>query len=293
MKTEEICIRDPFVMPYNGKYYLYGTRSHTTWGKADGFDCYTSDDLADWEGPYEIFKRPEGFWADQNYWAPECYEHNGRFYLVTTLGAEDRKKAVYVMISDSPRGPFKMLSDNPLTPADWTAIDGALHFEEDGTPYLVFSHTFEDKPEGDMCAIELKDDLSSSVGEPVFLFSAEQSPWARPVPFAKQEFNMDGDVYFTDGPCTHRGRDGRLYMIWSSWIIKGYGVGVAFSDSGAIYGPWRHDPEPLFPENGGHGMVFKGFDGRLIYTLHYPNDFTKERPIFRELNEANGKLALS
>ena len=197
-------------------------------------------------------------WADQNYWAPECYEYNGRFYLVTTLGSEDRKKAVYVM-----------LSDNPLTPKDWMAIDGALHFEEDGTPNLVFSHTFEDKPEGDMYAIELKDDLSSSVGEPIFLFSAEQSPWARPVPFAKQEFNMDGDVYFTDGPCTHKGKEGRLYMIWSSWITKGYGAGVAYSDSGVIHGPWRHDPEPLFPENGGHGMVFKGFDGRLNYTLQF------------------------
>ena len=38
-------------------------------------------------------------------------------------------------------------------------------------------------------------------GEPVTLFSAAEAKWAKPVPFAKAEFGMDGDVYFTDGPC--------------------------------------------------------------------------------------------
>ena len=34
------------------------------------------------------------------------------------------------------------------------------------------------------------------------LFSAAEAPWARPIPFAKAEFDMGGDVYFTDGPYT-------------------------------------------------------------------------------------------
>ena len=45
MKTKEIHIRDPFVLPWEGKYYLYGTRGATCWGKADGFDVYSSADL--------------------------------------------------------------------------------------------------------------------------------------------------------------------------------------------------------------------------------------------------------
>lgn len=38
-------------------YYLYGTRSETTWIKADRFDCYYSKDLENWERPFEIFHR--------------------------------------------------------------------------------------------------------------------------------------------------------------------------------------------------------------------------------------------
>ncbi len=45
MKTSEVNIRDPYILLYDGKYYLYGTRSDQCWGPADGFDCYVSDDL--------------------------------------------------------------------------------------------------------------------------------------------------------------------------------------------------------------------------------------------------------
>lgn len=45
MKKNEIIIRDPYILLHEGKYYMYGTRSLTTWSKADGFDCYVSDDL--------------------------------------------------------------------------------------------------------------------------------------------------------------------------------------------------------------------------------------------------------
>lgn len=68
MKREEINIRDPYVLVHDGQYYLYGTRSATAWGEADGFDCYISRKLQDFAGPIEIFHRPEGFFADRNYW---------------------------------------------------------------------------------------------------------------------------------------------------------------------------------------------------------------------------------
>lgn len=42
MRREDIDIRDPYVLVHDGKYYLYGTRSATCWGEADGFDCYVS-----------------------------------------------------------------------------------------------------------------------------------------------------------------------------------------------------------------------------------------------------------
>lgn len=290
MKRQDINIRDPYVLLHEDVYYLYGTRSETCWGEADGFDCYVSRDLENWDGPVEIFKRPEGFFATQNYWAPECYFYKDAFYLVTTFGCSHGKKGIYVLKSQCPTGPFELYGQR-LTPKDWSCIDGTLYFENE-VPYLVFSHSFEDIPDGDMCMIRLSDDLSHGIGEPVCLFKAADAPWAKPVPFAKQEFGMDGNVYFTDGPCIIRFEDGELYMTWSSWSTCGYAVGCGVSESGSIQGPWRQIERPVFPENGGHGMMFSDKEGQLRFTLHYPNDKYMERPQFMKMKYVNKELIL-
>ena len=49
IRTEEINVRDPFVLFHQGRYYLYGTRGPTCWGPASGFDVYTGRDLKTWE----------------------------------------------------------------------------------------------------------------------------------------------------------------------------------------------------------------------------------------------------
>ena len=278
MKQHEINIRDPFVLCHGGKYYLYGTRSATCWGPANGFDCYVSEDLETWEGPIEIFRRPEGFWADRCYWAPECYAWNSAFYLITTLGAADRKNGIYALRSDSPTGPFVPIGAR-LTPEAWSCIDGTL-WVEDGTPWLLFSHSFEDDPKGDLCALPLCPDLSAPAVEPLTLFSAAEAPWARPVPFAKEEFGLDGAVYLSDGPCVLRMPGGKLGMSWSSWSEHGYAVGLAISDSGSVRGPWRQVPVPVYPADGGHGMLFFDNQNQPLFTLHYPNEHFKEHPIF-------------
>lgn len=293
MKTNEVNIRDPFVLTHDGKYYLFGTRSRSCWGLADGFDCYVSTDMENWEGPIEVFHRPEGFFADRAYWAPECIYYNGVFYLITTFGAEDRKKGIYTLKSDSPTGPFQPFGLR-LTPEDWSCIDGTVYFEGN-TPWLFFSHSFEDSPHGDMCMIRLSADLSRSEGKPVKLFSACEASWAKPIPFAKTEFGMDGNVYFTDGPYITELENGKLYMTWSSWSDGGYAVGVAVSDSGLVQGPWRQEQRPIFPANGGHGMMFRDLGQNLIFTLHFPNDKYQEHPVFQRiaidengLNRING-----
>ena len=118
MKTDEINIRDPYILQHEEKYYLYGTRSATTWGSADGFDCYISEDMEEWQGPIEIFHNNGDFWADRNYWAPECYYYQGEFYLVTTFGSGDRNMGTQILKSNSPTGPFVAHSYGPVTPND-------------------------------------------------------------------------------------------------------------------------------------------------------------------------------
>ncbi len=292
MKLQDINIRDPYIMLCDGNYYLYGTRSATTWGPADGFDCYVSPDMEEWDGPIEIFHRPEDFFSDHAFWAPECFAYRGGFYLVVTFGLEGDDKGTFILRADRPEGPYELWSER-LTPADWVCIDGTVYFEDGNSPVLFFCHSFENSPTtGDMCCVRLSEDLKRAEGEPVKIFTAAEAAWACPFPFAKEEFGREDEVYFADGPCVMKMDDGKLYMTWSSWSTQGYAVGVAVSESGSVTGPWEQRAKALYPVNGGHGMMYRDADGTLKFMLHYPNDKYMERPQIHSIKCEDGTLVL-
>jgi arabinan endo-1,5-alpha-L-arabinosidase len=99
-------------------------------------------------------------------------------------------------------------------------------------------------------------------------------------------------VYVTDGPFLHRTEAGSLLMLWSSAGENGYTLGVARSESGRVEGPWSQQPEPLWSDDGGHGMIFRSFDGQLWMALHGPNITPQERPLFIPIRELPDGLAL-
>lgn len=280
LKTTEINIRDPYILPYQNKYYLYGTRSKTCWSNADGFDCYISSDLENWEGPIEIFHKPKDFFATEKYWAPECNYYNGSFYIFCTFASPNQKTGMYVLKSERPDGPYEVYGER-LTPEDWACIDGTFYVEDE-KPYLVYSHTFEDIPEGEYLAVELTEDLSRCAGEPIRLFSAIDAVWAQPIPFAKERMGIDGEIYLTDGPCVVPLAEGGLGISWSSWSKSGYAVGLAVSESGKLKGPWRQQEAPIYQDDGGHGMFFKTLDGEMHFVMHSPDTHFEEHPILKK-----------
>jgi len=291
MKTSEINIRDPYILAYKKKYYLYGTRGPTTWGLADGFDCYISSDLENWDGPIEIFHNNGDFWADRNYWAPECHHYKGEFYLFATFNSEKSCMGTQILKSDSPEGPFKIHSNGPVTPRDQECLDGTLYVDLNGKPHMVFSGSFKKNPKGEMFVQELTNDLKAPVGKPRLLFLAADASWTVPFPKGKEVFNIEEAVYFSDGPFLYRTKSGKLLLLWSSFGEGGYSLGFASSDNDEIDGNWTHDEKPLFV-NGGHGMIFKSLSGTPVLTLHYPNEHLCERPLFFELIEVNDRLLL-
>ena len=272
----EIFLRDPFVLPYNGKYYLYGTRSETAFvGQAYGFDVCISDDLEHWQGPIEVFHRPDAFWSKKSYWAPEVYAYRDRFYMFATFAGQRGGLGTAVLAADRPEGPFMPWSDGYVTPKDWRCLDGTLHIAADGTPYMVFCHEWRQIRDGGICAVRLSDDLKKAEGEPFYLFHAsEAKPYVKPYFFRN---------YVTDGPYLLRTDDGQLHMLWSTYTANGYVEAMAHSDNDELTGKWTPDTELLFDHDGGHGMMFRDFVGNYRLCLHAPNTFRKEHPTFFSL----------
>ena len=291
-RREQIHIRDPFVLLYEGKYYLYGTRGSECWGnRAAGLDVYVSQDLENWEDPHECFSPPEGFWSDRNYWAPEVHRYAGGMYMFVTFYSETRRRGTQILRADSPLGPFLPISEGPVTPPEWECLDGTLYIEQDGTPYMVFCHEWVQCGVGEICSLELTQDLKEPVGNPRLLFKANEAAWVTAAPNPTGITTFPGtEAYVTDGPFLYRAGNGELLMLWSSFQDGAYAQAVARSDNGRLDGKWIHDPLPLMSSDSGHGMLFHTREGRLTLSLHTPNDTPNERPAFFPVREENGRL---
>ena len=296
MRLSEIWIRDPFVLPVAATqtYYLFGTTDADPYKSGVGFDTYRSRDLVEWEGPIPAFRKPEDFWGKLQFWAPEVHAYNGRYFMFATVNPGKGYRGTSVLVADQPEGPFVPWSDKAVTPRHWQCLDGTLHIDAEGQPWTVFCHEWCQIRNGAIVAQRLSADLRQAVGTPVFLFDATDAPWVRALTEKEcAEWSVGPfPAYVTDGPFLHRTASGALLMLWSSFSTKGYAMGIARSESGTIVGPWTQEKAPIWLEDGGHGMIFRAFDGRLFITLHQPNNAPKERAVFRELIEQGDSIRL-
>ena len=285
----DIRIRDPFVLtvPEESRYYLYGS---TDVDAATGLDCYSSTDLEAWDGPIPAFRPPPGFWADQDFWAPEVHRYRERWFMFASFRAAGERRGTQILVADRPEGPFGIWSDGPVTPRTWDCLDGTLHLDASGRPWIVYCHEWLQAGDGEVVAQRLDDDLSQTAGDPVVLFAASAAPWARPV--VDERVPAGATAYVTDGPFLHRLASGALLMLWSSFGEDGYALGIARSPSGEVTGPWAHDPEPLWRRDGGHGMIARTLEGRLLLALHRPNEPPLERAALLPLTEDGDALRL-
>lgn len=273
---EDIYIRDPYILAdrESGWYYLYRTSTSQNENGADigGVELFRSRDLKKWTGPQKVFTVPEDNWITGPVWAPEVHYYKGKYYLFATLNSHltwKKKKedwpaytfrGTQIFYADKPEGPFLPFDRIPHTPMDYMALDGTL-WEEEGKPYMVYCREWVEVVDGTMELIELQPDLSSTVGQSMRLFCASDAPWTP----------ANRPSYVTDGCFLYKTKTGKLLMIWSSFAETGYAVGIAESTTGKVAGPWKQHPEPLMDENGGHGMLFRTFDGNLCLVLHQPN----------------------
>lgn len=273
LKREDIRIRDPFVLAdeKSKQYYLYGTTGLVEGYKTvNYFVAYKSTDLENFSDPIVIFKGDD-FWADRDYWAPEVFFYNNKYYMFASFKSATRSRGTQILIADTPEGPFVPISPYPVTPEGWECLDGTLYVE-DGKPYMVFCREWLEVTDGQMYAVELSADLTHAVSEPVYLFSASHHSYVKPFK------GKDGkDCYVTDGPFVYK-EGGKVVMLWSSVRDGVYCVLKSYADS--VIGKWTHDERPVFSVDGGHCMVFHTFDRKKMLALHYPNESPKERAVF-------------
>lgn len=266
---DSIVLSDPFILADHktNMYYMTGT----------GGKLWKSKNLRSWEGPFQIAQTDPESWMGPKpmIWAAEIHLYKNKYYYfatftnravkIDTVGENIiERRASHVLVSDKPDGPYVPMQDPVYLPADKPTLDGTFWIDKDQKPYMIYCYEWLQNGNGTMEKIELKPDLSGTVGESKLLFRASDSPWSR----EKDKNGQDRPNKVTDGPYLFTTKTGRLGMIWTSWIYDVYTQGVVYSKGGTLDGPWIQEKDPITPPNFGHGMLFHTLDGKLLMSVH-------------------------
>jgi GH43 family beta-xylosidase len=235
---------DPFVLKWNGEYYLYTT--------GDPIMAYQSADLIEWAeiGPVLRSSQEGGAWNQKDVWAPEVVYRNGTFYLSYTATrasddwrVEERERRIGIATASSPRGPF-LDAGRPVTPG-WGIDSHVFRDPDTGRDYLFYSYLYEPQLPGAGIVVDSMPAPTRVAGATSHV-SRGSEPWED-----KDGDPNNGSLRYTNEAPTVLKRNGLYYMMYSggSWDLPTYSMAYAVSErimQGGLDGAgWRKVVPPI------------------------------------------------
>src|SRR5687767_5778846 len=249
---------DPSVIRVGEEYWATATTSE--W--APLFPLLRSRDLVNWEHVGNVFeRRPD--WAVGNFWAPELFEHKGRFYVYYVGRKRGGPLSLAVATAEKITGPWT--DHGALIGQEMGSIDAFPVVDTDGTLYMIWKEDGNSRNKPTPLWIQkLSEDGLKLVGEMKELFRND----------AQWENNL------VEGPAVIR-RGDYWYLFYAANACCGracsYGQGVARAKN--LLGPWeKYAKNPIVLGNDkwkcpGHGTLVRDAQGRDWFLYHaYAND---------------------
>lgn len=232
---------DPEIRRYEGRYWIYATRSFTDYTLQRNLDAFSSDDLVTWKKHSDIIAMEDFPWIEKAVWAPTIHRHtDGRYYLIfasNDITHSGQPGGLEIAVSDHPQGPFRGLIGHPLLNEFVNGaqpIDAHLFEDCDGTVFLYYGGW------GHCNVTRMNDEMNGF------------APLADGTLF--REITPSG---YVEAPCMIL-RNGIYYFMWSSgkWSDSTYhvsatqaasplgpfdtGYAILHSEPGRIEGPGHH-----------------------------------------------------
>lgn len=308
------------VVEYDGKYWLYFTSEKAN---VRGFEARSTRDFITWQDEGVVFDAA-GTWARGAFWAPECYEIDGKFYLFFSAQNADypwtqaEKFNIGAAVADAPSGPFKLLKDEPIFDPGYPIIDANLFIDDDGTPYLTFSRCcyqhpveselakltreagkFQEIEESWAYGVQLKHDFSGVVGEPVLLIRPPVTQDDKNAEWESRSVTS-GEVNrrWTEGTALFK-MNGTYYIAYSANFFGGDWYAVGYATSKSPLGPYtKAANNPILEKTSraggvvrgvGHGNVFFSPDrSETYYVYHARTAEDNDRKLFIDRLRLNG-----
>ena len=243
---------DPEARFYEGRYYIYVTRSATDYKAQMNLDAFSSEDLIHWEKHSDIIDMSGYPHIYRAVWAPTIVEKNGKYYLIfasNDIQSNEEVGGLEIAVSDSPKGPFvnhtgKILVDKFIHGAQ--PIDAHLFKDDDGTIYLYYGGWQH-------CNVAIMNEEMNG-----FIPQADGTIFKPVTP-----------NHYVEGPCMLK-RNGVYHFMWSqgNWVNGTYHVCTSSSTDPLVISPDGHtvlESSDIADGPGHHGYLnIPGTDEWLI-----------------------------
>lgn len=248
---------DPEIRHYEGRYWIYATRSFTDYSLQRNLDAFSSEDLATWEKHRAIVAMEDFPWIEKAVWAPTIHRHtDGRYYLIfaaNDITQPGQPGGLEIAVANQPQGPFRGILGQPLL-NDFIhgaqPIDAHLFEDHNGVVYLYYGGW------GHCNAARINDEMTGFAPLPDGALFREITPPG-----------------YVEAPCMIL-RNGIYHFMWSSgkWSDSTYHVSVA--EASSPLGPFAQGrailrSEPGRVEGPGHHSCLRlGEEDRWIVAYH-------------------------
>ena len=277
---------DPTARVFNGRVYLFPSHdipapadyARKDWFCMADYHVFSSDNLTDWTDHGVIVRQQDVPWGNPkgySMWAPDCIEHNGKYYFYFPDGPKPVEGqrgggfGIGVAIADRPEGPYKVI-DHKIEGI--AGIDPCVLQASDGNAYIFWGG-------GGLWAAKLdKDMVSLAKDNPTFTRK-----------FGETEVTSVGVVVdeglpagFKEGPFAFE-RNGKFYLTYPWVEDKTECLAYAMSDN--PLGPYQYmgkimEQSPTGCWTNHHSLV--EFQGEW-YLFYHHNDYS---PNFDKLRSA-------
>ena len=246
---------DPEARVYNGKVFIYVTRS-LPFEEQHNLDLIVSDDLIHFTKIESILDMSTFIGASFAIWAPSVVEQNGRYYIVfaaNNIHEDGEDGGLYIGVSDSPCGPFKNIfpDGRPFINVFYNGAQpiDAHFFKDDDTIWLYYGGW------GHLNAARLNETLTE-------LLPVTEGSDDKILEITPKEY--------VEAPCVLRiGNKYHLMYSTGNWCDSSYCVKAAVSDT--PWGEFDYYTDIMraneMAEGPGHNGVFS-FGGKDYVAYH-------------------------
>lgn len=262
-------------MDLSNPYILYESSSNSYYMVGDGGYMWTSRDMHTWEGPYNVLNQDTASWLGKapEVFSPEIHKYNGKYYYMATFrrgdcmvtddaGKQFALQSCATLVSSSITGPYKTIDSNSFL-LNEREMAGHPTFctDEMGVSYMIYNHLAQHNGDGTVQIVRFTDDMGRRMGEAYIMFTASQNNWSRDVAGA------NGFSPIMEAPFLFYTEKGRMGILFTTTIAGKRALGVAYSSTGHLNGPWVMEPRPLMNDGTGSAMLFRDFDGALVMAV--------------------------